>query len=336
MSRSFSSIAAPTAVAAGGLPPIDFAYVEPDAAADLLADPGVLALIGFGAAAPQFDDPRWLRLGLEPLAGSLLEVWRARAPVSRGRDGDVRWSHDGDYCWFAIELEEVAHRGIAATAEQAYRELRHFLATVATPHVLRLWNYLDAINNGAGDDERYRQFCAGRGRGLAGWFEGSYPAATAIGRRDGVRVLQIYGLAARLPGTAVENPRQTSAWRYPRQYGATPPTFARAMRSPAVGQLLLSGTAAVVGHASQHENAIDAQIGETLVNLDSLLRASGSSNTFGPGSLLKAYVRRSGDAPRVTAALRAHAPGLGGLLLLAGDICRSELLVEIDGVQTQS
>jgi chorismate lyase/3-hydroxybenzoate synthase len=30
--------------------------------------------------------------------------------------------------------------------------------------------------------------------------------------------------------------------------------------------------------------------------------------------------------------LHARLPGLGGLLLLGGDICRGELLVEVDGV----
>ena len=32
--------------------------------------------------------------------------------------------------------------------------------------MLRLWNYLDAINLGDGDDERYRRFCDGRARGM--------------------------------------------------------------------------------------------------------------------------------------------------------------------------
>ena len=35
-----------------------------------------------------------------------------------------------------------------------------------------------------------------------------------------------------LTGTPVENPRQVSAYRYPRQYGPQPPSFARAMLPP--------------------------------------------------------------------------------------------------------
>jgi chorismate lyase/3-hydroxybenzoate synthase len=47
---------------------------------------------------------------------------------------------------------------------------------------------------------------------------------------------------------------------------------------------------------------------------------------------MKAYVRREADAPHVAAMLHARLPSLGGLVLLGGDICRRELLVEVDGV----
>ena len=56
---------------------------------------------------------------------------------------------------------------------------------------------------------------------MARAWQDRYPAATAIGRRDGVRVLQIYALTARCAGVQVENPRQVNAWLYPRQYGPT-------------------------------------------------------------------------------------------------------------------
>ncbi|MGA8276591.1 MAG: pteridine-dependent deoxygenase [Rhodanobacteraceae bacterium] len=314
----------------GNLPLLRFDY-EPSGVTDVV-EPGVLAVLEFGNAARAQADPRWLRVRLEPLAAPpVQEVWRTHAPVRCGYAGDIRWSHDGDYCFFAIEVEESSRGGIAGAAERAYREICGFLAASGTPHLLRLWNYMDAINLGDGDSERYRQFCSGRARGLANRSDDSYPAATAIGRRDGVRVLQVYGLAARLAGTPIENPRQVSAWRYPRQYGASPPAFARAMRSPA-NQLLISGTAAVVGHASTHRDDLAAQLDETATNLSSLLCSAGCTQRVGASSLLKAYVRQPQHAAEVIAALRAMIPRVTGVLLLAGDICRTELLVEVDGV----
>ncbi len=301
-------------------------------AAQLLAQPAVLAVIGFGADAALPADPRALRVGLEPLQAPLFEVWRANGAVSSGRDGDLCWSRSDEHLFFSIEVDEAAYGGIAAAAAHAYQHLTAFVAASATPHLLRLWNYLDAINRGDGDHERYRLFCDGRARGMRDFRNRSYPAATAIGRQDGVRVLQVYGLAARHPGRPVENPRQVSAWRYPRQYGPTAPTFARGMLT-ASAQLLISGTAAVVGHVSLHDGDLAAQIDETWANLGSLRGQAGFGDSgFGPHTFLKAYLRERADTDLVVAALRARAPALGGLLLLAGDICRRELLVEVDGV----
>jgi chorismate lyase/3-hydroxybenzoate synthase len=282
---------------------------------------------------PIVDDPRVLRVGLEPSQSGWLEVWRGDAHVECGRDGDLRWSTDGSHLFFAIEVDEAAHGGIVGATEHAYRRVNAFVASSATPHVLRLWNYLDAINLGDGDAERYRLFCEGRARGMSAYGETHYPAASAIGRQDGVRTLQVYGLASRIAGIPIENPRQTSAWRYPRQYGRVAPTFARGMLTMP-SQLLISGTAAVVGHASRHDNDLAAQVEETLANLASLLREAGIGDTpLGIGSCLKIYLRNPSLAGIVTGALRDRFPELNPSLVLAGDICRAELLVEIDGAQ---
>lgn len=313
------------------LPPLRIGYAFAGAA-EILREPNVLAAIGFNGAGAGIDDARWLSVGLDPVGTPAIEVWRGSGPVSAGRDGRVRWSCDGDYGFFAIEIDEAPGGDIAAAAEIAYGELLACILASPTCHVLRLWNYFDAINEGDGDDERYRRFCVGRARGVASVWQDRYPAATAIGRRDGVRVLQVYALAARLAGAPVENPRQVNAWRYPRQYGPTPPTFARGMTTPG-GQLLISGTAAVVGSSSRHHDDVAAQLDETLINVESLIRSANASARPGPGSLLKVYVRDADDAAVVAAKLAVSMREADGILILRGDICRRELLVEIDGVQ---
>jgi chorismate lyase/3-hydroxybenzoate synthase len=304
-----------------------------DAPADLLEQSDVLAVIAFGGSTSGPADPRFIRVGLEIIGDPVVEVWRANHAVNSGREGQVRWSSDGDYGFFAVEIAETAQDGINAAAEHAYRELVALIHASATPHVLRLWNYFDAINLGEGDDERYRRFCVGRALGMSDSWQDRYPAATAIGRRDGVRVLQIYALAARCGGIQVENPRQVNAWLYPRQYGPTAPTFARGMTT-AAGQLLISGTAAVVGSASRHQDDVAAQLDETITNIASLIRTASASASGAPGtgSVLKIYVRRQSDAARIVTRLREIMGPPDGLLILHGDICRRELLVEIDGV----
>jgi chorismate lyase/3-hydroxybenzoate synthase len=202
--------------------------------------------------------------------------------------------------------------------------------------VLRIWNYLDAINVGDGDDERYRLFCAGRAAGMDGLFADCYPAATAIGTRNGQRTLRMYWLAASHAGLPMENPRQLSAWRYPRCHGPAAPNFARAMRAPTQSpQLYISGTAAIVGHVSHHAGDSAAQFCETLTNLYSLLAGAGidPSAHFGPRGAWKIYVRHADDAPLLRALLNDRLGANTPVIFLQGDVCRAELLVEIDGVQ---
>lgn len=316
-------------------------YAAADDPARLLAGEGVLAVFGFGDAAASLDDPRYLRVPLQPLGPHRYEVWTCHGPVESGRDGNVAWALCDGLLFGAIEVDEPALPGgdtdIAAAAREAYACLSGFLARSGHPHLLRTWNYFDAITRGEGDDERYRRFCVGRVQGLGRVEGGAMPAATAIGTPAGPRRLQVYWLASRLPGTPVGNPRQLDPWRYPRQYGPQPPSFARAMLPPAGADmpLLLSGTAAIVGHASRHAGDPLAQLDELLANLDSLLaraRALRPSlpERFGPGARLKVYVRDRADLPGLAAALDAR---LGDLprLLLHGEVCRRELAVEIDG-----
>lgn len=318
-----------------GLPALDVTYA--DAGLDtLLSDPTVLAVIGFGRTAPQSVDPRYLRVGLEPSGGRApFEVWRAPGPVGHGRDGIVRWAGSPDYCFGSIEVAEADHPTLVAATEFAYAELSRFTLTRRWPQLLRIWNYLAAINEGAGDAERYKHFCTGRSAGMRSLHRQGFPAASAIGRSDGEAVLQVYWLGAREAGVAVENPRQVSAWRYPREYGPTSPTFARAMRGPcAAAQLHISGTAAVVGHQSRHEGDLPAQLDETFANLDSLLASAGNLQGFGAGTVLKAYVRRPEDLAPAERLLQQRLPDAAKRLVLLGDICRAELLVELDGIHT--
>jgi chorismate lyase/3-hydroxybenzoate synthase len=308
----------------------------------LLADPQVLALFGFhaGDGAPVCDDPRYLQVGLQAEGEPLLEVWRSRSAVSSGRDHNgLAWARDGALMFGALQIDEASAGGILEASQQAYTQLLAALPQHGYPHLLRIWNYLDAITEGEGDQERYRQFCIGRARGIGTVDPTTLPAATAIGRVDGVRVLQVYWLAARAPGIPLENPRQVSAYRYPRQYGPQSPSFARAMLAADGAELplLLSGTASVVGHETRHGDCTLRQLEETFANFDALIGAARQHRPdlpaqFGSGSRLKVYVRDAAEIPAVRTALTEHLPAAAPYIVLNAEVCRADLRVEIDGV----
>jgi chorismate lyase / 3-hydroxybenzoate synthase len=152
--------------------------------------------------------------------------------------------------------------------------------------------------------------------------------------------LRIMLLCGATPGINIENPRQVSAYHYPRIYGPRSPSFARATAlvpddGPAL--LMISGTASVVGHESVHGGDLDGQIEEIRLNLDALLETSAARlgrpalAHFGPDSLMRVYVRAAGDWPRIAQRFAEIWPGVP-LVGLRGDICRADLLLEVEAV----
>lgn len=303
----------------------------------LLADPRLLAVFGFGIqAAPAHADPRYLHVALPVTGDAVFECWQVDGEVRHGRSGEIAWSEDGQLQFCALNVPD--NGDIEAAARHAYTQLHAWLARSDYPHPLRIWNYLDAITDGPGDEERYRRFCVGRAQGIGRELAPTdLPAATAIGHPQPTGRFQLYWLAARTAGTPLENPRQVQAWRYPRQYGPQAPGFARALLPPSAGMpLLVSGTAAVVGHASQHGDSLQQQFEEILANLRSLVDAARAMRPElpmreGPATRLKVYVRDAYALPEVEALMRDRLPGVPHLLL-HGHVCRQELAVEIDGV----
>jgi chorismate lyase/3-hydroxybenzoate synthase len=90
-----------------------------------------------------------------------------------------------------------------------------------------------------------------------------------------------------------------------------------------------------VGHASQHAGSLQGQINEIFRNLDSLLsRARAHSpalpQRFTGNTLIKAYLRHATDLPVVEQSLRERLPPGTPFLVLAGDVCRADLLLELD------
>ena len=216
-------------------------YVLADAPAALLSERGVLAVLGFGDAAPASDaDPRYLHVPLQPHAGvAPYEVWRTGEPVRCGRDGQIAWSSNGQLAFGVIEVEE-GDGGIIEAASHAYARLTSFIRDSDTPHLLRIWNYLDAITQGDGDAERYRQFCVGRARGLGEFDPTRLPAATpaAAGarRRAGRRSWRRFPPAA--PAA-----RRHAGWRGRRRWRCPTAATADAARSAAASRARNSAAA---------------------------------------------------------------------------------------------
>lgn len=289
-----------------------------------------------------------LRVAFSPAADALLRfsfdrglvagATNVACPRLAGPDAPEVWLCDSSGL-AAICIEVPERDGdIEAAAHEAYRRLLVQVRGSSHPYLIRIWNYLDAINQGEGDDERYRHFCLGRAAAVDATFNDPPPAATGIGHAHRTGVVQVIALCSARPAVALENPRQMPAWRYPRDYGPVSPGFSRGALVGEGGQtrLLASGTASIVGHRSLHEGDVRAQLDEALANLDALLGEAatrgGPSFSLSAPEALRVYLRDPADLAAVQDAMRAAGQPAERIVYLHGDICRRELLVELEGV----
>ena len=227
-------------------------YEEGAAGAWLKGADDVLAVFEFGRSPLDSTDPRHVPVALEQLGEpAMVEVWRCVGPIKTGSWDRLRFSQGEQLTMGHIALDLRKASDMREASRLAYDILQTYLQQSPHQWPLKIWNYIPAINQGEGDEELYRQFCLGRADAVLidPGDSPPLPAATAIGSRPEEPALQVYFLAAALPGLDVENPRQVSAWRYPRQYGPKSPLFSRGtiLRLNGSQQFLISGTASVLG-----------------------------------------------------------------------------------------
>jgi enamine deaminase RidA (YjgF/YER057c/UK114 family) len=280
-----------------------------------------------------------------PPATHLYEVWSSGRPAESGQHQRVRFRRSEEMLFGCITLAEAdfaapahAPSSLHAATAQAYAEICATLEAQRYPHLLRVWNYLPDINRDSQGTERYRQFnsarqCALQACGRAQ--SGSVPAASALGATSDSPVV-VYFLAGRSAPVFVENPRQVSAYHYPRQYGTHSPLFSRAalLRQPQSLTLFVSGTASIVGHRSLHIGNTARQTRETLTNIEALLseanRVTRGAHFELDSLAYKVYVRRPEDLALIQSELAATLGSQAQVIYLQADICRQDLLVEIE------
>ena len=194
-------------------------------------------------------------------------------------------------------------------------------------HLIRVWNYLDQINHHQQNIERYQTFCVARHQVLdeRQQLDQPNPAATAIGGHYGHNSFVF--LFSRQAGLVVENKRQVSAWQYPSQYAPKQPRFSRAMQ---YGDLLLcSGTASVVGHETIHLGDLEAQFDECMINVQALLDESDLKTPLDQG-VYRFYLRDKSLVNQLLKKIQTRQ--IVNYMVLEGDICRENLLIECEAV----
>ena len=316
--------------------------ISPDLAAPT---PEHELLVAFGFSSGPLHDPREevIAPGPELIMGDdRFESWWYRGKVERKMVSDIRVAECEDYAFIILQRDDVPPGQFREYSYVAYSDLLKVVNATGHGHLVRIWNYFPDINAGEGDAEKYRQFSIGRAEAFeeAGIFADSMPAGTAVGSSD--EKLSIIALVSRHDFFPTENPRQISAYDYPRQYGPRSPKFSRGVCVATQDHrlYLMSGTAAIIGHESMHPYSTQPQVEETLENLNYLMSAMPRpfddmhELVFDGDAILRVYVRDRADLDAIANRLREQLGSIdANVIFLRADICRRELMLEIDGLR---
>jgi chorismate lyase / 3-hydroxybenzoate synthase len=276
------------------------------------------------------------------------ELWLSKAPTHAWQESGMQCQANDDVLFGVIEIPEPlvtedGTRPLEKATQIAYRQLFETLDKYDYKYLWRAWNYMPDITELTHGLERYQQFNAGRQIGFASsarTVTGNVPAACALGVRNGP--LSVAFLAGRSPTLPIENPRQVSAYHYPKQYGPQSPTFSRASLAQLNQQelLLLSGTASIVGHETVHVGDVKNQALEILTNIQAVLSQANLHSKSADGYRLqdlnmRVYVRHAKDADLIRSILNERIGTDHQALYLHADICRADLDIEIEGIAWQ-
>jgi chorismate lyase/3-hydroxybenzoate synthase len=285
------------------------------------------------------NDHRVSRIPLAQLTGeSLVEVWSTPQAIQSGEQGSCRYYVTDTFLFVSAFFDETRFADLSHATLDAYQQISDLKKQLGFDHNVRLWNFVSDINCDRQGVERYKTFCEGRLSFLEREAMGqkNFSAATAIGsHQSGFTVIS---LSVRNPVVHIENPRQVSAYHYPEIYARKSPAFARAtaMTAAQTDYFFISGTASILGHQSQHHGDVEKQTELSLSNIEMLLNAASQQHgipvSMDSLTLLKVYVRNAGDMDIVKSMLQQRFSRVPATLFLHGDICRSELLVEIEAL----
>jgi enamine deaminase RidA (YjgF/YER057c/UK114 family) len=274
-----------------------------------------------------------LKLQNQHVAGSGQEFWSLAPDGELIQTGDLTIWKAGGQC-FGAAVVSVADHSVRARTESLYRQIGEICEGY---NLHRYWNFIPRINAPVGELDRYMCFCAGRTDAFARMpvygKADRLPPASAVGTPgDQLCVVFQSGTDAL---TNLENPAQVPAYRYPQRYGPAPPAFARAGLVPAQKLLYISGTASILASESQHVDDVVSQARLALENLGRVAAVAQQPGACSTNDLYRRWIRIYLREPEMWHELapifdQHLTAGAAQLNVVQADICRPELLVEVE------
>ncbi len=247
-------------------------------------------------------------------------------------------NHDGRFLFVGGIQGKVTEQTIKNQADFLFKPLAKILKYEQIPvqNIIRQWNYIEQITKIVDSDQNYQLLNNARSDfyRTADWSNG-YPAATGIGTQWGGLLVDLDAaqfFSENCFATPIDNKLQIAAHTYSTQVlevagqRKMTPKFERA-KSITFGDrriVYISGTAAIRGEEALVGVGLKCQLQITMENIAQL---TGDAKL----RFLRVYLKEHSfyeEAHRLMEEYRLDIP----ISYLLADVCRDELLIEIEGI----
>ena len=303
-------------------------------------------------------DPPVATIAEKPLGYEIaMEVWFIEGSFHTVNFGNnfKMIEKDETYLLFATSLKccETADDYFSESEEQISRVLKRNRFDVSS--IVRQWGYIGEITGKTDDEQNYQIYNNMRSRFYSQvlWQDG-YPAATGIGTKGRNLEISIFSVKSdkNCEIFPIKNPRQIDAHKYSedvivaKNCEKESPKFERAkvVACEEFIDIFISGTSAIIGQESVKETDIQSQTKATIDNILALISNENIKtqihqkyhagidrlNLSENFSYLRIYLKDLNEADAVRV-MCLEAFGSMPMIFLEADVCREELLIEIEG-----
>lgn len=218
---------------------------------------------------------------------------------------------------------------------------------MALSDIVRQWNYipdiLDIRTIDTKNQQHYQIFNDIRQKYYStAIFNNGYPAATGIGTKNGNFDLDFFAIKNNpsIQVVGLSNPKQQDAYKYdhtlllgdaPAGQSKKTPMFERAkiLKTNEGSMIFISGTASIIGQDTIGIGDIKYQTEITINNMLELIPKMDNLQT-NQYTYIRAYIKEEHYFQTVRALCETHFPDVP-ILYLQADVCRENLLVEMEG-----
>ncbi len=289
-----------------------------------------------------------------PLTGKVIvetcfydpELWMAE-PVSDKENGAMLFKNGNNRILIG-NVQSFVSENCRENSDLAFRQLSNVFVQARFPihAIVRQWNYIEDILGFDEKEQRYQEFNNVRSAFYGNCFDGKgYPAATGIGMNQGGVIIEF--IAIQSPGLVtkpIDNPIQIAAHSYSEEVLVgeacvvkTTPKFERARYIELLGKkiIFISGTASIRGEHTVGVNDPAKQTEITIENIkqlysESVLAKLPTNNLTPRYGHARVYIKEKRDYAAIRKTFKSHFGNLPVVYIIA-DICRNDLLVEIEG-----